>query len=283
MNERLPLLPLVLTLGALLACSAAARGDHLPKWELGVGAAALHLPDYRGSDQSRGYLAPYPYLVYRGERIRVSEEGLRGMLFETDRVALDLSLDAAVPVNSEDNEARQGMPDLDPTVEIGPSLKIRLSEQPAALGSWDLHLPLRAVIATDLRHSQSAGWTFNPSLVYARRIPFPRGRLRLAFSLGPIWSTQAHHDYYYSVDPAYATPTRPAYRAAGGYSGLRLLATFGKRLNSRLLLGGFLRYDDLHNAAFEESPLLREKATWMAGLALTWVLSHSDIMVEHEK
>ena len=37
-----------------------------PLWELGLGVAALRLPDYRGSDQSSTYLLPLPYVVYRG-------------------------------------------------------------------------------------------------------------------------------------------------------------------------------------------------------------------------
>lgn len=282
---RLPLqwtLPVLLCLLAL-GSAPGARADHLPKWELGIGLAGLHLPDYRGSDQSRSYLAPYPYLVYRGERVSVSEEGVRGLLFESDRVTLDLSLAAAIPVNSDDNDARQGMPDLDPTFEAGPSLKIRLAENTEALSHWELNLPLRAVVATDLRHSESIGWTFSPHLDYVKRFPFPNGRLRMTLSFGPIWSTREHHDYYYGVDASHTTPQRPAYQASGGYSGTRFLATFGKRLNSRMVLGGFLRYDDLHHTAFEESPLLRRKDAWMAGLALTWIVSRSDIIVEHEK
>ena len=54
----------------LVLLAAAVRPAHagdLPLWELGLGAYALRLPDYRGSDQSRGYLYPLPYLRYRGK------------------------------------------------------------------------------------------------------------------------------------------------------------------------------------------------------------------------
>jgi MipA family protein len=36
--------------------------EEKPLWELGVGLALLRLPDYRGSDESRYYLLPFPYI-----------------------------------------------------------------------------------------------------------------------------------------------------------------------------------------------------------------------------
>jgi outer membrane protein len=55
----------------------AAGADRLvprPLWELGLGVAALRLPDYRGSDQSSTYLLPLPYVVYRGEWLRTGAD-----------------------------------------------------------------------------------------------------------------------------------------------------------------------------------------------------------------
>ena len=87
---------------ALLFCAAAlpARADLRPEWEIGAGATVFTLPDYRGSDESRAYLLPFPYVVYRGDRLRVDRQGARGMLFESDRVELDLSVSATPPVDS---------------------------------------------------------------------------------------------------------------------------------------------------------------------------------------
>ena len=102
--------------------------EEKPLWEIGVGLAVLQMPDYRGSDEYRGYLLPYPYLVYRGDILRVERERISGRIFETDRLLLDISLNGSVPVDSSDNPDRRGMPDLDPTFEIGPSLNITLLE-----------------------------------------------------------------------------------------------------------------------------------------------------------
>src|ERR1043165_1683396 len=111
---------------ALALCALPALAEPKPKWELGLGATALTMPDYRGSDERRGYLFPVPYFVYRGESVRVDRQGLRGIFFESDRVELDFSLSGTPPVDSSRNQARQGMPDLDPTLEIGPLVKATL-------------------------------------------------------------------------------------------------------------------------------------------------------------
>ena len=81
---------------ALLLCASIplARADLRPEWEIGAGATVFTLPDYRGSDESRGYVLPLPYVIYRGERFRVDRQGLRGIFFESDRVELDVSLSA---------------------------------------------------------------------------------------------------------------------------------------------------------------------------------------------
>ena len=52
-----------------------------PLWELGVGLAFLQLPDYRGSDENRLYLLPYPYFIYRGDIVQVDQERVSGRIF----------------------------------------------------------------------------------------------------------------------------------------------------------------------------------------------------------
>ncbi len=101
-------------------------------------------------------MLPPPYFIYRSDRIKVDRNGPRGILFDTERLRLDLSINASVPVNSSDNRARRGMPDLDPTIEIGPVLKHYLTDEDAPLPTR-LELPVRAVIATALTSFHYAG------------------------------------------------------------------------------------------------------------------------------
>ena len=263
---------------ALAWCALNAFAEPKPKWELGFGATAFTLPDYRGSDERRDYLFPLPYFVYRGESVRVDRQGLRGIFFESDRVQLDFSLNASPPVDSSKNQARQGMPDLDPTLEIGPLVYVNLYRDRAAGDQLDLRLPVRYVLATDFSHAQSAGWIFNPNLALNTR-PDVGGRWNLGITTGPIFATSKYHAYYYGVDPQFATPGRPAYSARGGYSGWAGLASLSRRFE-KLWVGAFARYDVLSGAVFEDSPLVRRHSSWMAGFGAAWIFAESDRKVD---
>jgi outer membrane protein len=261
--------------GILLCLSAcAARAELRPEWEFGVGATAFSLPDYRGSDESRAYLLPFPYVIYRGDKLRVDRGGVRGVLFESERVEFDLSLSATPPVDSDKNRARRGMPRLDPTLEIGPRLNVTLLRDRAKDTALTFRLPVRAVIATDLSHAEGAGYVAYPHLSFNKQ-----GIWNLGLQAGPLFATRRYHSYFYGVEPQFATAERPAYAASGGYSGALALASVTRRFRS-VWLGAFARYDTLKGAAFESSPLMRRDYSVMAGVAFAWVFAESERKVE---
>ena len=267
----------------LLGCAALAplhgRAEPRPLWEFGLGATALRLPDYRGSDESRSYVYPLPYLVYRGERVRVDRQGARAVLLESQRVELDFSAYATPPVDSSKNQARQGMSDLDPTLEMGPQLNFMLARDPAKDWRLDLRLPLRAVIATDFQHVRRAGYVLYPHLNLNLRPEVFAGKWNVGLQAGPLFATREYHRYFYGVDPQFATAQRPAYEASGGYSGALALATLSRRIG-KLWMGGFVRYDRLQGASFENSPLVKQSHSVMAGFAFAWVFAESGRRVD---
>ena len=261
-----------LLLATILAVQGtAAMSRELPLWEVGVGLFPSTFPAYRGSEDQQYYLLPFPYLVYRGDYLRLDREGLRARVFDTDRVQLNISVNASAPARSDDSNAREGMPDLDPAVEIGPSLNILLAKL-TDKQSLELRLPVRSVIATDLGGTEQAGWIFNPHLKLDSEDVF--GGWDAGLSLGPLFGSRKYHAYYYAVDPQYATATRPAYSTSGGYSGTLALASLSRRFN-RIWMGGFIRYDNLSGAKFEDSPLLETDHSLMAGIAIAWIFKHS--------
>lgn len=97
-----------------------------PQWEIGAGFAAIDFPIYRGSNERRSYFLPVPYFIYRGDILQINRERVRGLIFRRDSIEMDVSMNGSVPAKSKDSTARQGMPDLDPTLEIGPSLNVHL-------------------------------------------------------------------------------------------------------------------------------------------------------------
>ena len=256
-----------------------ARAAELPLWEFGLGPIGLRLPDYRGSDESRSYTFPFPYFIYRGEFLRVDREGVRGILFESDRVELGLSLNATPPTDSDKNRTRQGMPDLDPTLEIGPRLNLTLAQDRAKDWRLDLRLPLRAAIAVDLPEARGIGWVFAPHLNLETHPRFLNGTWNLGVQAGPLFATGKYHRYFYAVESEFATPDRPAYSPGGGYSGTLALAYLSRRFGS-FWLGGFARYDTLKGAVFGDSPLVTSKHYAAGGIGISWILGRSSTRVQ---
>src|SRR5512135_691274 len=76
---------------------AKAQTELKPEWEIGAGFAAIDFPMYRGSDERKSYLLPVPYFVYRGETLQVNRERVRGLVFKSDAVELDISVNGSVP------------------------------------------------------------------------------------------------------------------------------------------------------------------------------------------
>ncbi len=256
----------------------AGQAEEVPLWEVGGGFAAIDFPVYRGSDVTRAYLLPVPYLSYNGDVLKISRDRARALFFRRDWVELDISANASVPANSSDAPVRQGMPNLDATVELGPSLNFHLYYDKDKKTNLDLRLPWRAAFATNLQHFYDIGSLFEPQLDLDLRDLKHEG-WNMGFVAGPIFADRRYNEYFYNVDPQYATATRPAYTAHGGYSGYQLILAVSKRYPG-FWTGGFMRWDNLGGAVFLNSPLVTSKHYFAVGWAITWILDRSSTLVE---
>jgi outer membrane protein len=244
-----------------------------PLWEIGIGVAAWHLPDYRGSDESRFYFLPFPYPIYRGKIFRARGSMLSGLLFESDRLRLDLSLSGSLPVNSDNNKAREGMPDLDLTGEAGPSLEWKIFEKKSR-SLW-VKVPLRAVFSVP--DFEYRGLKFAPFLDYQWMSPIIPG-WKMFLSGGPIFGTERYHDYFYEVKSQFARAGRPEYHPGGGYSGGSMSFGLSRRFKD-IQISSSIRYDRLTGAVFESSPLVKTDNYFSAGATLTWFFAKSKTLV----
>ncbi len=261
----------------LAMCWAApALSKEEPLWEYGLGVGAVAFEDYRGSDTTHVYPLPIPYVVYNGEFLKADRDGVRGTLLHQDRVDLNLSLNATTPVRSD--RERSGMPDLRPTVEIGPSLDLHLLRSDDGHIKFDLRMPLRAAFTVE-SSPRMIGWTFTPRFNLDVADPMGLAGWHLGLLTGPLFADRRYHDYFYSVAAQYATETRPEYQAAGGYAGTQALASVSKRF-PRFWVGGYMRYDTLAGAAFVDSPLVQRKSYWSAGFGISWMIRRSSTLVE---
>ena len=267
----------VVAASALMAAlTMAAHAAEKPLWEAGAGAAVLDFPDYRGADERNTLVLPIPYLIYRGDFLKADRDSIRGQLYKSERLDLHVSINGSIPVDSADNAARRGMPDLDPTLELGPNLTVMLSR--SATMQLGLRFPVRAVIATDLSHARDQGWVFAPQLNVDFFDRFPGAGWNLGLAAGPMFGSRRYHNYFYGVAPQFATAQRPAYESGSGYAGMQWIGALSKRYPS-YWVGGFVRADTLSGAVFEASPLVRQKNSFAVGIAFAWVFSRSSKLV----
>lgn len=244
-----------------------AGADALPLWELRLGVAGASVPYYRGSEQTHNYTLPLPYVIYRGERVRVGDDGVKGLLVDRKTIIVDISLAAGLPARSDEHSPRVGMPELDPTLEFGPSLKVQLSRDETYNTSFWLNLPVRAMTSFDNFDPHGHGTVFAPHVDVIKQFR----HVRAAFTAGPVFASRAYHSYYYDVDEQYATATRPEYHAGAGYSGTRVSFNLRQR-DKTTWWGFFLRYDFLDGAVFANSPLMQQERYPVVGFVATWQL-----------
>jgi outer membrane protein len=247
-------------------------------WELRLAGFGRYAPVYPGADESDLTVLPIPIPVYRGSFLSFGEnldQVARGDIAETDRVRLGVDLDFTFGEDSSEIAARRGMPDLDFMFELGPELEIRLSNPVPAQGEFLLNLQLRAGISFDGLDPSSQGFLFNPEFEYQRSNAFGGDNL-LSLRIRPTWASEDFMDYYYEVEPAYATAGRPAYDARSGYLGTRLTAALTRQINDRLTLGVSASYYLNSGAKNDASPLFRSDTGASIQAALVWTLAESE-------
>jgi outer membrane scaffolding protein for murein synthesis (MipA/OmpV family) len=257
----------------VMALPLAAHAADEPLWEAGLGIATVYLPDYRGSDHSRGYALPMPYFIYRGDFFKSDREGVRAAFYKDDRIDFHLSAGASLPISSDNNPVRAGMPDLKPSVELGPAMDWRLWRSGDRKTTLELRFPLRFAVTVE-SHPEYVGAQLSPNLNVDVTDPFGFAGWNLGMLTGPIFTDSRYNRHYYGVPAEFATSLRPEYAPKGGFGGWQFIAALSKRF-PKYWVGGFLRYDTLQGAVYGESPLVTSKRYAAGGIAIAWILGES--------
>lgn len=179
-------------------------------WGIGFGGGWIN--DYPGAGQGRTRFLAVP--TYKGKTITIDrQEGVRGDFVSQSRVKFSVSFSFLFPTDSADIPVRQGMPDLDWTLQLGPELQIYIIRND--FHTMFLRLPFRFVASTDFaRRFDSREWNFAPSL---RNIfNLGKGYGEIATRLELDYASEGYNDYFYEVAPQFATATRPAFNAQQG-------------------------------------------------------------------
>lgn len=251
--------------------------EELPLWEIGVGFGALHQPYYIGVKQQRSFAFPVPVPVYRGSFLKSDDEGVRAEVIESERVALDISMDFNFAIDSDDIDLRQGMEDIDNVFQIGPSVEIKL-DRPVD-NRWLLTFPLRAQVQFKFDQVRSAGYTFSPTLYRYFDLQYRDVKWTANMSLAIQFMSEGASAVFYGVKQRYATSERQPYESEGGYAGYRLQTVLRSRNDQRLWVF-FARYDNIDGASFVDSPLVETRHGYSLGVIYSRFLFKSTQLVQ---
>lgn len=271
--------PLVLLLPSSGPCELL---QQKPLWEFGLFNAAARVPHYRGADEHEWYVLPLPYLIYRGEFFRANREGLRGVFLDTDHFETNVSISGIPPVN--DNDAREGMSDLDAVFEVGPALKYHPFGR---LHQDFLYLEVAGKAAFSLgfhgnMNISYRGIKYELNIVYSNNSLFSRHNLSFYLKSGIDFSNSELHGYYYDVPRKDVRPGRHFYNSDAGYSGFSVSASMSKKLSDRFSIGFYSRWENLNGATYEDSPLVKRENNFTVGTALVWTITQSKTLVFRE-
>jgi len=243
---------------------ATSSGPVLPRWEAGLAAGGGYVPDYPGADHSRVRGIVMPFLIYRGQVLRVDEGGVRGRLLDT--ADWEFALSATAAFNAQNDAVRAGMPRLDYLVGVGPQW---IYKGFTADGGSTVHLKLRALLSTDFKRVDGRGVSMDPEVRW--RVPRIAGTpAALTLAVQPTWASRTLHRYFYQVDADQATASRPAYTARSGYLGTEFGATLSHRPARAWSWFVTARVMSLHGAANVDSPLLRDRSNVSLGAGIVW-------------
>ncbi len=240
--------------------------NFMQKLSWGIGAAGGSYPHYPGADQRDSMVLPVPYLEYYGDQFQIDDKGLAAHIFDGETVRLDLSVNGALPVDSEDNRARIGMPDLELMGEFGPSLQFRLLTGE----NWEARLDLPVRMNLDLSGDflRDRGITADPRFHVERHWP-SAGNLRglsAELEIGALYGDERYHDVFYAVAPSYVQADRAAYTPAGGLMAYRASSTVKYRHGSYLMIA-YARFMDFSDHQNLQSPLMKKEDYFAGGLA----------------
>lgn len=244
-----------------------------PLYEWGVAAGAGYVPDYPASDQGRLRYIAFPQFRYRGMRFRSDEEdNLKARFLLHPLYGIDISASGAFSSNSDLNDARKGMEDLDWLGEIGPRFYLFLVKTDRL---WvRLFFPLRVGFSTDLTSTTYQGLVFAPSANV--RYYFDDSKFNsLILSLTRSYTTHQIQEYYFQVDRKDATSERPEYDARSGYMGSSASLVYVYEKKYLGLFGG-ISHSSYKGAANAGSPLHTADYTTSAFFGVSYLFYQSE-------
>lgn len=263
---------LIMRSSVLIASEPSKINVDKTEWSMGLGIGAFDYLLYPGAVESNRFILPVPYFTYRSPKFEV-DRGFRSFMYDSEKIAIDISADFGLPVDSDDTRARKGMPDLDFMLQIGPSLEFKLNDRSKSYFDARFEIPVRVAFVTDLPNVDHIGYLVEPRFSFDHRRS-SNAPVAHKTTIGLKFATQDFHAYYYDVAPEYATPIRPAYKSDAGFGGSFIKYRISYKTND-FIYWMFLRYQSLRGAEFEDSPLVLKNDYYFVGAGFSWIFASS--------
>jgi outer membrane protein len=253
--------------------AAQAHEDLPPLFELGFFVGSISISDYPASDQQRIRTIPAPLISYRGGYFRSDQEaGTRYRFLKSDQYDFDLSFGGSFPTDTNNNQARLNMPNLDWTGEIGPRFLYYIYRD-RNFGYVRLALPYRFTFATNFTKWYTVGTNFEPTFEIDK-VNFLFEHLTLSFSHHLNYFDQGQADYFFQVDSNYQTSQRAYYDAKAGLLGSSTSLNLKYQWNDKTFIIGS-NYADYSNSVNTQSDLHKNNINWSHFIGFGWILSKS--------
>ncbi|MBL1352923.1 MAG: MipA/OmpV family protein [Zetaproteobacteria bacterium] len=238
-----------------------------PKWEVGGALALASIPQYMGSNERYQLAFPVPYFIYRSPRVHINRGGIRTKILDIDSLSIDASFGGGLSV-SRGNKARQGMPSLPFTFQLGPRLNWQIKE--TIHQGLKFHLPLRWNIDTSLHN---AGWLIEPEFLWNVNLS---NSSHVYLGIGGTFTSQVFNDRYYTVPNIYATPIRPSYQAGSGLHSIFLQSSIHYTYSPTLSMFAAMRYRNMKVGHISQSPLVKTPHYLSVFLGMSYLFWASD-------
>lgn len=260
--------------------SAMASEDNLkskPLFEYGFFIGGLTIADYPASDQSRLRTLPLPVVRYHGDLFRSDDEdGTRFRMINNDKIDFDLSFGGSFPTETGNNQARIGMPTLDWTAEIGPRLLYYLYRD-KKVAQIRIGIPLRMTFTTNFITWSNIGYVFAPTF-QIDKYNFLVDDLNLYFNFTWNYLDAGVANYFYRIDPVYATSERASYEARSGTLGYDLDLALKYQWSKKTIILA-TRYSNFSESANSKSFLHRSNTNWTIFSGISWIIGESELAV----
>ncbi|MBU0729151.1 MAG: MipA/OmpV family protein [Proteobacteria bacterium] len=268
-------------LRADISAAEPAAPHQKPLWEMGLFNSAMSFPHYPGSNEQSYYVLPFPYFVYRGEYFRSDRDGFKGMFFKSRYLESSISLSGYPPIDG-DNGAREGMPELGALFGVGPELKWHITNNESDHPLY-LSTAIQGVSSARFNSFISIyyeGVRYSATLRYKNETLLKPPGSSLGISAALYYADADLNGFFYDVDQEYIRNDRPYYRSGKGPAGHSLATYVVYGLNDKFSVSGYLRWDNVSHAVFNDSPLVKQDDTFIVGISLIWKMYKSKKMVD---